>query len=188
MIRKRSSFLTFCFAFLPGAAQMYMGFMKRGASLMSAFFLLIFASTWLNLGPLMFAMPVIWFFAFFDTFNLRSLPDEEFYAMEDNFILYPELVKNKATFLHGKYRIVFALILIFIGFTVLWNNLCNMLSWALPRAVTESLYSFGRYFPQLLVGCGIVALGFYLIIGKKKDLDSMDNNKQLEDKGGLFND
>ena len=95
MIRKKSSFLTFCFSLLPGAGQMYMGFMKRGVSLMSAFFLLIFLSSWLNLGPLMFAMPIIWFFAFFDTHNLRAMPDDEFYAMEDSYILIPDFAKEK---------------------------------------------------------------------------------------------
>lgn len=187
MINKRSSFLTFCFAFLPGAGQMYMGFMKRGASLMSAFFLLIFASTWLNLSPLMFAMPVIWFFAFFDTFNLRSLPEEEFYGMEDSYILYPDLIKNRSSVLQGKFRFVFAIILIFLGFSVLWNNLYGMINWMLPDLIRNIFYSFGQYFLQFLVGCGIIALGIHLIIGKKKALDTKEDGNP-SDIGGLFND
>ena len=31
---KKSMFLTFCFSFIPGAGQMYQGYMKRGLSLM----------------------------------------------------------------------------------------------------------------------------------------------------------
>ena len=50
MIRKKGSFLTFCFSMLPGAGEMYLGFMKRGASLMTLFFFIIFSSTWLQLG------------------------------------------------------------------------------------------------------------------------------------------
>ncbi len=187
MINKRSSFLTFCFAFLPGAGQMYMGFMKRGASLMSAFFLLIFASTWLNLSPILFAMPIIWFFAFFDTFNLRALPEEEFLAKKDDFILYPELLNNREGLLKGKFRIIIAVILIFFGFSVLWSNFYEMVQWMLPNFIRDALYYFGRYFLQFLIGCGIIALGFHLIMGKKKDMESKEMSNQLDENGGLFN-
>ena len=30
---KKNGFLTFCFAFIPGAGEMYQGYMKRGLSL-----------------------------------------------------------------------------------------------------------------------------------------------------------
>lgn len=179
MIRKKSSFSTFIFSLLPGAGQMYMGFMKRGISLMSAFFLLIFLSSWLELGPLMFIMPIIWFFSFFDVFNLRSMPDSEFALMEDDFILYPEFTKEKIRLLQSKYRSILAYALIIIGITILWNNMYNLFRWFLPDYLRDLVYSFGRYIPQLFVGCAIIALGIYLIRGKKKELDL------LEDKGGV---
>ena len=66
MTRKRKSgFLTFCFSFLPGAGEMYLGFMKMGVSLMSLFLGIIIASILLNLGIIMFAEVVIWFYSFF---------------------------------------------------------------------------------------------------------------------------
>ncbi len=185
MINKRSNFLTFCFAFLPGAGQMYMGFMKRGTSFMSAFFLLIFASTWLNLSPLLFALPVVWFFAFFDTFNLRSLPDEKFYVVEDKYIIYPDLFANKSNILQGKARLIVAIVFILVGFSILWNNLYSMINWVLPEVIRQILYSFGRYFPQFFVGCGIIAFGVYLIAGKKKDLDKDSLDTQIENQGGF---
>jgi hypothetical protein len=185
MIRKKSSFLTFCFSLLPGAGQMYMGFMKRGISLMSAFFLLIFFSSWLGLGPLMFAMPIIWFFAFFDTFNLRGMPDDEFYAMEDAFILVPEFAKDKAKVLQGKYRAIIALVLIIIGFSILWNNLYDVLRDELPDEISYFIYRVGHYFPQLVVGLAIIAFGLYLIRGKKKDLDSEEKTAAIQEKGGF---
>jgi hypothetical protein len=185
MIRKKSSFLTFCFSLLPGAGQMYMGFMKRGISLMSAFFLLIFFSSWLNLGPLMFAMPVIWFFAFFDTHNLRSTPDDEFYAMEDNFIIVPEFAKDKAKLLQNKYRNIIAVVLIIIGFSILWNNVYDFLERFLSEEVSDLIWRIGHYFPQLIIGFAIIAFGFYLIAGKKKDLDTQEKTTMMQDKGGF---
>lgn len=183
MIRKKSSFLTFCFAFLPGAGQMYMGFMKRGVSLMSSFFLFIFLSSWLQLGPLILAIPVIWFYSFFDTFNLRSSPDDEFYALEDNYLLVPDFVKSKVW--QGRYRMIIALALIVAGCAILWNNLYDIFGWIMPEYMRKLVYRFGYYFPQFLIGVGIIALGIYLIRGKKKDLDTGNNPKQIVDKGGL---
>jgi len=183
MVNKRSNFLTFCFAFLPGAGQMYMGFMKRGVSIMSAFSLLIFSSIWLNFIPLLFAIPVIWFFSFFDTINLRTLPEESLAAMEDCYIIFPELLKNKSYFLTGKYRTVFAIILIFCGVSVLLNNLYGMLGWILPTLLKNFLYSFSSYFFQLMVASGLIIFGIYLIVGKKKFMNFKDKFHLLEDKG-----
>lgn len=185
MIRKKSSFLTFCFSLLPGAGQMYMGFMKRGTSLMSAFFLLIFFSSWLSLGPLMLAMPVIWFFAFFDALNLKAMPDDEFYAMEDAFILIPEFAKDKALAFQSKYRQVVAGVLIIIGISILWNNLYDILDRFLPDRVSEFIWRLGHYFPQLVVGIAIIAFGVYLISGKKKSLDNEEKTSMIQDKGGF---
>ncbi len=184
MIRKKSSFLTFCFAFIPGAGQMYMGFMQRGVSLMAAFFLSIFFATWLSLSPLVFITVVLWFYAFFDTFNLRSMPDDEFYAMEDDYLVIPGLGKKTSQRLQKKYRTILAVVLIAFGLIILWNNLCDILRNILPEVAYDIIRNFGHYFPQMLIGFAIIVLGLYLIIGKKKELEDMDDFAKLEDKGG----
>jgi hypothetical protein len=184
MIRKKNSFFTFCFSLLPGAGQMYMGFMKRGVSLMFSFFLLIFLAIWLSLEPLMLIMPIIWFYAFFDAHNLRSTPDDEFYTIEDDYILIPDFAKEKAHLLQGKYRNVFAIALIVIGGTILWDNLLDIISWIMPDFIQYYIRDFGRILPQLIIGAAIIALGLYLIRGKKKDLENSESVQALEDKGG----
>lgn len=52
MTKKRNGFLRFCCSLLPGAGEMYMGFMKMGLSLMSMFFGIIVAASIFELGPL----------------------------------------------------------------------------------------------------------------------------------------
>ncbi|MDF2543657.1 MAG: hypothetical protein K0S47_3375 [Herbinix sp.] len=178
MIRKKSSFLTFIFSLMPGAGEMYMGFMKKGVSIMALFFFLIFLSTWLNLGPLMFIMPLIWFYSFFDVHNLRAMPDDEFYALEDDFLFIEDGSKDKIKSIAIRYRNLIGLILIVIGFSTLWNNLYDLLYAAFPGAFMIALYNVGHLFPQTVVGAAIIALGVYLIRGKKKEL------ALLEDKGG----
>ena len=59
--KKKSKFLTFCFSLLPGAAEMYMGFMKMGVSLMSLFFLIIMLGMLMNQGIIVMAGIVVWF-------------------------------------------------------------------------------------------------------------------------------
>ena len=81
--KKKSGFLTFCFSFLPGAGEMYLGFMKMGASLMGMFFALIGVAYALNLPVLFFGIIVEWFYSFFHVHNLAGLTDEEFLSIED---------------------------------------------------------------------------------------------------------
>jgi hypothetical protein len=168
MIRKKNSFFTFCFSLLPGAGQMYMGFMKRGLSLMAGFFLIISIGAWLNIGPILLILPLIWFYAFFDTHNLRAMPDEEFYAMEDDYLFLTDIPKETIQQLQSKYRNLLAFALILLGFTVLWNNIFDMLRQYLPKL--NLYYSFGYRFPQIVIGIAIILFGFYLIRGKKVEL------------------
>ena len=66
----RNGFLTFCCAFIPGAGQMYQGYMKRGLSLILAACCIGMAGTLLS--PVMLLLAVVWMYSFFDTFNLRA--------------------------------------------------------------------------------------------------------------------
>ena len=68
----RNGFLLFISSCLSGCGQMYQGYMKRGLSLLLAFCLILFASTYFFLGALALFLPVIWLYAFFDSYALRS--------------------------------------------------------------------------------------------------------------------
>ena len=70
---KKNSFITFCCACVPGCGQMYLGFMRRGLSLATLFWGILAITFFIEALPiLLFFWPVIWSFAFFDTFNLQS--------------------------------------------------------------------------------------------------------------------
>lgn len=66
MIRKKSKGWTFIFSLLPGAGEMYMGFMKQGVSIMGLFFATIAVAATLNIGPLTIVLPIIWCYSFFN--------------------------------------------------------------------------------------------------------------------------
>ena len=66
---KKNGILTFLFAFVPGAGQMYQGYMKRGLSLITLFFLCIMAGM-LLLEQLVLTALIVWMYSFFDTYDL----------------------------------------------------------------------------------------------------------------------
>ncbi len=189
MIRKKNKFFTFIFSFVPGAGQMYMGFMKRGLSLMSYFILIISISVWLNIGPLMLIALIIWFYSFFDTQNLSSTPDDEFYSLEDQYLIFPEILEGISyKKLQKKYRNILAVSLIIIGFTILWNNFYSILSSILPEYLRHLLYNIGYYLPQVIIGVAIMYFGIYLIKGKKHELDDLEDDEEIYEETNKPND
>ena len=85
--KKKNRFLTFCFSLMPGAAEMYMGFMRTGTELMLFFLGMIMIPSFLGLEGLSILAVVIWAYGFFHANHLASLSDEEFAQVEDNDIL-----------------------------------------------------------------------------------------------------
>ena len=65
---KKNGFLTFIFACIPGAGQMYYGYMQRGLSIAMILILCVMAATVIQ--PLLFLCLVIWMYSFFDTYDL----------------------------------------------------------------------------------------------------------------------
>lgn len=184
MTRKINGFLTFVFSLLPGAGEMYMGFFKQGISIMSAFFMLIFVSSWLNLGPLMFILPVLWFYSFFHVHNLASLRDEEFYSIEDKYVFDYDNNKLQAMFGQNKGRRILAIVLIILGVSAVWDILMDVLeSFLMALGMNmDWFYRISYKVPQCAFGIAIIMLGIYLIKGKKEELYAIqDKQNQMQE-------
>ena len=65
---KKNGFLTFIFACIPGAGQMYYGYMQRGLSIAMILILCVMAATVVE--PLLFLCLVIWMYSFFDAYDI----------------------------------------------------------------------------------------------------------------------
>lgn len=65
---KKNALLTFIFACIPGAGQMYYGYMRRGLSLVTLF--CVASGIGAIIPPVLLAAPIIWMYAFFDTYDL----------------------------------------------------------------------------------------------------------------------
>ena len=176
MTKKKSRFLTFFCSLIPGAGEMYLGFLKQGISIMCMFALLLAVGE-IIFPPLSVFGAVIWFYSFFHTHNLNSLPDDEFYAIQDDFLIHSyQLARLKAVLL-GRYRKVTAIVLILLGFSILWDNVNDFfmhfasdvlhISWQFLGVVDW----FSRRLPRNLTAVVIILAGFYLIRNKKRELD-----------------
>ncbi|ROR29435.1 hypothetical protein EDD66_103373 [Mobilisporobacter senegalensis] len=181
MIKKKSSFLTFIFSMLPGGGQMYMGFMKEGLSLLSACALIIFLGSWLNISPIMFVLPVIWFYSFFDAMNKMSLTQEQLEKLEDKYLFQIDKLPSINPNLFSKYKLYIALLLIFVGLSILWNNMLNVISAFLPGYMVNVLYRISDRVPQLIVSLFIIYVGIKLISGKKEELKSEKDFQPQDD-------
>lgn len=69
---EKSKLLTLIFSFIPGAGEMYMGMLNKGIFLMGICCLLAFFGGFLGNGAFVMFTPVIWFYSFFETWNLTD--------------------------------------------------------------------------------------------------------------------
>ena len=170
--KKKSRFLTFCFSMLPGAAEMYMGFMKTGLSLMSLFFLMIVVLGVFDGGmPAAFGV-VVWCYGFFHANHLAGLTDEEFAEVKDEYLFGMNTFTDGRSFVN-KYQKWIAVFLIFAGVCFLWDAAASMIYDLVPesyRFIATTMWRIGDYIPKLLAGFAVIVIGIRLICGKKAQL------------------
>lgn len=171
MRSKKNSFFAFCFSLIPGACHMYLGFMKQGLSIMFLLVANIAIAAMLNIGILAVFIPILWFYAFFDAHNKRSLNDEEFNKIEDRFIFYGVNEDEIMHLLKGKLRPILAGVLIFLGFYILYDNIMRFLINLFPFGFFRNFYyNVLSNLPQVVIAGVIIYIGFRLISGKKQEL------------------
>ena len=119
MQKQKKGFLLFISSLIPGAGEMYMGFFKQGISIMTLFWAIIAIAGGLNISSLVIFLPVLWFYSFFHVHNLKELPEEEFYAIEDNYILHLDRIFQNNIRLSQKHIKIAAILLIVFGVALL---------------------------------------------------------------------
>lgn len=186
MVHKKGKFLNFCFSCIPGAGQMYQGFMKRGVSIMIVFFGMLALISYLGIDELIFCLPIIWFYGFFDGIHLNSLPDNEYAQLRDEYLfMSDDLPQLKLK----KLRVPAAIVLILLGSYSLFRTAINyliyedILFWDSP--VVNLIYDI---FPKILFSILIIFLGVYLIVGKKKEMENEEDDFYQRDRSYFASD
>ena len=174
MKKKKNSFFTFIFSFLPGAGEMYMGFMKRGLSLMILFWGVIGLATTTRIDALLFLIPIIMLYSFFDVHNLNTLTDEALFNIEDTYIMDINHLQNIESLSATKNKL-FAFGLILIGGIILWNTIVDGLRYII--GYNSVIYRFINMTPQLIISIILVVIGIKLIIGKREKMNSEQNEE-----------
>lgn len=171
MTRKKKGFWTFCFSLIPGAGEMYLGFMKRGVSMMCIFFGWFAVCGVFGFEAGLFVLPVMWFYSFFQVHNLVSLPDEEFYQQEDDYMIFHmNQIAGVDKWERGKVKFI-AAAMIFIGCCTFLSTLWKIFWRVLPEWLYKELYMVRDGVPRIVISLILIAFGIYLIRGKKEKLD-----------------
>lgn len=179
--KKKSRFLTFCFSLLPGAGEMYMGFMKMGVSLMSIFFLTICALGSMGFeGMAALTAVVIWFYSFFHANHLVALSDEDFEKVEDAYIFGMDAIIGGKDFVQKHYKAV-AGILIFAGVMILWQSALDLMWNILPDYLMYILHTVSDFVPRVVVAFVIIIAGIKLIKGRKAQLAWVEEKEKTEE-------
>ena len=169
--RKKNKLLTLFFSLIPGAGEMYMGFMKMGFSIMTIFAISFIIPFIFNTEILLCICVLIWFFAFFHARNIATSDNEIFLSLEDKWIWENFISVEKVPSLNKVYQKWFAIILIIVGFGSLLNNCMNMIYSLIPDNLWNILYPIANRIPKILISIVLIVVGVKMIQGKKEEID-----------------
>ena len=166
----KNGFLLFITSCLSGCGQMYQGYMKRGLSLLLAFFLVIFVSTYFYLGTLVLFLPVIWAYAFFDSYSLRSQISAGT-APEDAFLFgLSDMDSKRLGELLRKRHSLIGWVLVLLGAYMLYDMVLDQLAnflmgWTVFGSRLVGLLRYGL--PRVVITVLVILLGLWFIRGPK---------------------
>lgn len=181
MTKQKHGLWVFLFSLIPGAGEMYMGFRKQGISIMLVFWGTIALASLTNLGWLIMFLPILWFYSFFNVHNLKSLSEEDFYSLEDTYILHLDQLIGNTDHAIKKHRTVIAALLIIFGISILWNNITDILYWIVPEVIRNILSMIFLRLPAIVIAAAIIAAGIYLLRSKKQELDAEEAKETQEE-------
>lgn len=176
MIKQKHGFLVFLASLIPGAGELYMGFRKQGISIMLLFWGVFALSSVQFAYWSVWFLPIIWLYSFFNVHNLKSLSEEEFYSMEDSYILHLDQFTGDSKNVFQKYRKVVGVLLIIFGAMILWGMLTNVLYLILPHVLVRFIFTLLNQIPAVLIALLIIGAGVHLLKTKKSELDGDDDS------------
>jgi len=180
---RKNKFFEFMFSFIPGAAEMYMGFMKNGFSMMCIAGAVAVLAGFLSNSLLLLFGLAVWAFSFFHARNLSHLSVEELEKIEDKYI-YEEFTKGEKIVITSKMKKVIGIFLVIIGCTKIWKLILHMVATFIPDDYWRYFYSTVEPIPEIAIFVFIMVLGVYIIRGKKlaiiDDEDPFDEDFEVE--------
>ena len=180
----KNGFLTFCCAFIPGAGQMYQGYMKRGLSLILTACLIGMVSSLLN--PVLLLLVVVWMYSFFDTFNLRAQIGAGTAPQDDYLVHINWKDKRMQDFMMDSHKLL-GWGLIALGGLVAYENVIMrvfgdvMWRWGQNNPVFRAFYLMLDELPQIVTCVALIVCGLWLVRGPKGRKQKPQNDAEDED-------
>lgn len=151
-MKKSKKFLAMIFSAIPGAGHMYIGLQKQGLQYMSIFFFIIFLNNSLDIGFLMFILPIIWFYSFFDMLNKTSIDG----PLEDDNIIFIAWLGKKDNWFKEKNKLA-GYLLVAIGAILIFQKfVLYTISW-----------EYRNYIETATLGILFIIGGIKLLMGSK---------------------
>lgn len=181
MKMKKNRFWLFVFSLMPGAGHMYIGFMKMGLSFMTGFLLSCAVVGITNIGVLAVFPIIIYVYAFFHANNIGGLDDEQFAALEDEYLFGFADMDYSRFKLNRKNRNIAAVVFIVLGVCMLWNvgfgMLRDYMGW--DNWMIQTIYYFVQAeLPRAVIGVAVIWFGVSLLRGKKDVLAPQIEQKE----------
>ena len=161
---------------------MYLNMMKKGIVLMTFFCGVGFIAAFFNIELLLFLLPVVWFYSFFDANNSGHLTYEERIGADQAF--FSDIDRMFTGDMGGmlkKGHLFFGTILVLAGVYLLMNNVFNNLIWQLDEYL-PGLHGIFHKFPTLLIAIFIIVWGIRLVKGEKPTEKPVDFKEYEGDK------
>lgn len=166
----KNGLLTLLFAFIPGAGQMYQGYMKRGLSLM----LMCCAIGVLAMlfAPIALFLMLVFMYSFFDTLNLRAQIALGNAPADDYLVHLDPKDKRLARLLLDSHKLVGWLLIAFGALIAYQNLIMNTLGdlvyrWGHSSPVFRALYLVMDSLPDVVVCVVLIVCGVWLVKGPR---------------------
>ncbi|MDO4282956.1 MAG: hypothetical protein Q4D02_04890 [Clostridia bacterium] len=164
---KKNLFFTFCFSFIPGAGQMYQGYMKRGGSILIVLTLFCMLTVIISTPIMMFPIMALFAYSFFDTFNVRNRIGTDKEVIDDYIWNNKDMIDLKSKFNMSKRHTFFGIILIIFGAYILLNSVIVDLAYSIPALrIFASLLS--NYLPPIVIAVICIYIGIKFISKKEE--------------------
>lgn len=169
---KKNGFFCFLFSFMPGAAEMYLGFMRCGISIMALFFVSFMIPMMLGLSDVFILVPtLIWFYAFFHARHYSHADEATLLGLEDTYIWTELYDGNYRLPSSGTVRNWIALFLIFFGISSLWRSITNVIYEILPDILWSTFYPIIDSIPRIALALLMIFLGLKMVGWRRRAIE-----------------
>ena len=169
-MKPKHGLLLFVASCIPGCGEMYQGYMKRGVSILTAFYGIFALAVFLEIGALAVLMLPLWLFSFFDSYNLRSLLAQDAAPADAYLFGLSDVDSQRMSNLLRKRHSLVGWVLVLLGVYILFDTFVGRLMQLLCEWMGQWwLYDVVmRDVPRMVVTIFIIALGIWFIRGPKK--------------------